>query len=141
MVAVESWYLGDRQGSVVGLVDGAGSPIATVSYDGYGRVASDSAPSLGDRYRYTGRELESGAGGMLLMRDRWLALDVGVFVSRDRMGFSANDPNLTRYVKNNFPNATDPSGYVERPTGTTFEIVTAAVSCSRVLSCVFTPVV
>jgi RHS repeat-associated protein len=138
---VESWYLSDRQGSVIGLVDGSGTAAATVSYDGYGRVSSDSAPSVGDRYRYTGRELESAAGGMVLLRDRWLALHLGVFVSPDRMGFSANDPNLTRYVKNNFPNATDPSGYVERPTGRTFEIVTAAVSCSRELSSVFIRVV
>lgn len=110
---VEAWYLTDRQGSVVGITNASGTPTATIAYDGFGNVTSDTGPGAGDRYRYTGREWDDPAGGILLLRDRWLAFDLGGFLSRDRMGFGAGDPNLTRYVKNSFPNASDPSGYLE----------------------------
>ena len=64
---VETWYETDRQGSVVGLVNGSGTPVETIVYDGFGKVTSDSAPSAGDRYGYAGREEEALAGGVVLM--------------------------------------------------------------------------
>ena len=38
----------DRQGSVVGLVNGSGTPVETIVYDGFGKVTSHSAPGATD---------------------------------------------------------------------------------------------
>jgi len=80
-----------------------------VRYDGFGDVLTESNPSSGDRYKYTGREAD--VGGLLFLRDRVLDLGSGRFLTRDRMGFAAGDANLTRYVGNGFTNGTDPSGF------------------------------
>ena len=104
-----AWYATDRQGSVRFLTDATGAVQTTISYDGFGTVAAETGASFADRYGYTGRELDA-ADGLLHLRDRDLALDLGRFLTRDPMGFGAGDADLTRYVKNDFPNAADPSG-------------------------------
>ncbi|MEZ6140830.1 MAG: polymorphic toxin-type HINT domain-containing protein [Zavarzinella sp.] len=109
------WYITDRQGSVRGLLDDTGTPIATLTYDGFGNTTSNSNSSATDRYSYTGRELDPTADHLLHVRDRVLALDLGKFLTRDRLGFQAGDVNLTRYVENGFSNATDPSGMKPPP--------------------------
>src|SRR5262249_1134867 len=45
-------------------------------------------------------------------RDRYYDPKTGRWQSQDRWGFAAFDPNLYRYVGNNTPNGTDPSGMV-----------------------------
>src|SRR5262249_11718143 len=57
-----AWYLPDRLGSVRNVVDAAGSLIDTIAYDGFGKVTSESSSSDGDRYKFTGRELDSETG-------------------------------------------------------------------------------
>jgi len=108
-----SWYLTDRQGSVVGLTDAYGVVRDAVTYDGFGRVFSQTDAAYGDRYQYTGREFDNVGGGVLHLRDRVLSLDLLRFLTPDRLGFAAGDSNLTRYVGNGFPNGTDPSGMRE----------------------------
>ena len=49
-------------GSVRGMTDASGTPQATITYDGFGNVLSDSNSSFTDRYLYTGRELDSVTG-------------------------------------------------------------------------------
>ena len=95
---VEGWYLADRQGSISSVINGSGVALATITYDGFGKVASNSNSAATDRYGYIGRETESLAGGMVLMRDRWLTYDTGSFLTRDRIGFSGGDTTLTRYA-------------------------------------------
>src|SRR5207248_2528886 len=56
------WYLTDVRGSVVGLLNNSAVVVETRTYDGYGNVLTDSAPTLGDRYAYTGRELDPVTG-------------------------------------------------------------------------------
>ena len=104
-----AWYGTDRQGSVRFLTDAAGAVQTTISYDGFGNIATETGGAFADRYGYTGRELDA-ADGLLQLRDRELALDLGRFLTRDPMGFGAGDANLTRYTANSFANASDPSG-------------------------------
>jgi len=54
-----------------------------------------------------------------------MLLPIGVWSGRDLLGFDAGDPNLSRYVRNNPTNTTDPSGldvYVFWIEGARFDI-------------------
>jgi hypothetical protein len=57
-----AWYLTDRLGSVRGITDATGTPQATITYDGFGNVLSDTHSSFTDRYLHTGREFDSITG-------------------------------------------------------------------------------
>jgi RHS repeat-associated protein len=103
------WYLADRQGSVRNLTDGSGALQATLSYDGYGRVLTDSNPTYHDRYQYTGRERDAETG-LQYNSQRYYDPNTGRWTSQDPLGFGGGDANLYRYVGNGPTNATDPSG-------------------------------
>src|SRR5262249_13192242 len=75
------WYLTDRQGSVRDLVDSSGVVQDHLDYDGYGKV-SESNPSVGDRYKYTGREYESNTG-LQYNRDRYYDPATGRWLEPD----------------------------------------------------------
>ncbi len=57
-----AWYLTDRLGTVRDLANTAGTVIDHVTYDSFGRVTSESNPSAGDRFKFTGRELDAETG-------------------------------------------------------------------------------
>ena len=103
------WSLADRLGSIDTLTDKDGNVVDKRTFDSFGRVLSQSNPSISFRYGYTGRErdLESGLD---FYRARYYDSNVGRFISVDPMGFGAGDTNLYRYVGNNATNYTDPSG-------------------------------
>ena len=103
------WYLVDRLGSVRQIVDGAGTILDEIVYDSFGNVLSESNPSQGDRFKFTGREF-SPELGIYYYRARWYDPATGRFISQDPIGFSAGDPNLYRYVGNAPGDATDPEG-------------------------------
>jgi RHS repeat-associated protein len=103
------WALADRLGSVETLTDGEGVVVDKRTYDSFGRVLSESNPSVQFRYGYTGRELDLESG-LNYYRARYYDSNVGRFISVDPMGFGAGDTNLYRYVGNNSTNATDPTG-------------------------------
>src|SRR5439155_11281477 len=50
------WYLTDRQGSVVGLTNSSGALQGTISYGGFGNIASDPTWASGDRWKCAARE-------------------------------------------------------------------------------------
>jgi RHS repeat-associated protein len=104
-----AWYGADRLGSVIGLVDATGAPLDTIVYDAYGNRTSESSPANGDRYGFTGRELDS-VTGLQYNRARWFDPKTGRWTSQDPLGFDAGDDNLYRYVWNGPTNATDASG-------------------------------
>jgi RHS repeat-associated protein len=108
------WYLTDRLGSVRQIVDGAGTILDEITYDSFGGILSESNPSQGDRFKFTGREF-SPELGIYYYRARWYDPSTGRFISQDPIGFSAGDPNLYRYVGNAPGDATDPSGLIEWP--------------------------
>lgn len=104
-----AWYTTDRLHSVVGLTDGSGTILGTITYDGYGQVASDTTGANGDRYKFTGRERDNATG---LQHHDYREYDPanGTFTTEDPIGFTAGDPNLRRYVGNGPTNAVDPDG-------------------------------
>src|SRR5262249_6946060 len=107
-----AWYLPDRLGSVRNVVDAAGSLIDTIAYDGFGKVTSESSSSDGDRYKFTGRELDSETG-FQFNDARYYDPKTGRWMSEDPIDFKAGDPNLYRYVGNNATKTSDPSGLVD----------------------------
>jgi RHS repeat-associated protein len=105
------WSLADRLGSIDTLTDAEGVVVNKRTFDSFGRVLSETNPSVQFRYGYTGRErdLESGLD---YYRARYYDPNVGRFISVDPLGFGAGDTNLYRYVGNNSTNYTDPSGQI-----------------------------
>jgi RHS repeat-associated protein len=107
---VVAWYLVDRQGSVRALVNGSGSIIDQITYDAFGGVVSETNASVGDRYKYTGREYDTLVG-LQYNRARWYDPATGRWISEDPTGFAAGDSNLDRYVGNGPTDGTDPTGH------------------------------
>ena len=104
-----AWYLTDFEGSVMNLTENSGNVQDTISYDAFGNVTSESNPSFGDRYKYTGRELDPETG-FQYNRAHYYDAAIGSWTSQDPLGFAAGDANLYRYVGNSPTNATDPLG-------------------------------
>jgi RHS repeat-associated protein len=104
-----AWYLTDRLGSVRDITDNTGAVIDHVNYDGFGNVTSETQPTNGDRFKWTGRELDSETG-LQYNRARYYDPKTGRWISQDPVGLGAGDGNLYRYVTNDTPNSTDPSG-------------------------------
>ncbi len=104
-----TWYLSDYQGSVIGLAAAAGGLIGVTSYDGFGNIQSDTTGALGDRYRWTGREMDFATGEQF-NRARYYDPALGKWTTQDPEGFAAGDWDLYRYVGNNATDAVDPSG-------------------------------
>src|SRR5262249_10037650 len=77
-----AWYLADRLGSVRQIANVSGTVQDTIAYDGFGNVTSESSPSAGDRYKWTGQETDSETG---LQRNGWRYYDpkVGRWTSQD----------------------------------------------------------
>jgi RHS repeat-associated protein len=105
------WYLTDKLGSVREDVQTSGSVLDSITYDSYGNIKTESSPSSGDRFKFTGREWDSEIG-QYFYRARYYGPAIGRFESEDPIGFSAGDTNLYRYVFNRPSEATDPSGEV-----------------------------
>ena len=109
-----AWYLTDRLGSVRDLTDNSGGLIDHLNYDGLGNVTSEAQPSVGDRFKWTGRELDSETG-LQYNRARYYDSKTGRWISQDPIGFSAGDANLYRYVRNQADMFKDPSGAYANP--------------------------
>lgn len=103
------WYLTDNLGSVRDVADSTGAVVNHVSYDSFGRVLAQSAPTLGDRFLFTAREFDDETG-LCFYRARYYSPAIGRFVSEDPVGFDAQDYNLHRYAANNPVSLADPSG-------------------------------
>jgi RHS repeat-associated protein len=101
-------YLNDRQGSVRDLMGwGSQTVIDHLDYDGFGQV-TETAPTVGDRYKYTGREYDADTG-LQYNRARQYRPATGTWTSEDLLGLGP-DSNPYRYVGNDPTNVTDPFG-------------------------------
>jgi len=104
-----NWYLSDHLGTVRDLVDTSGMVIDHLTYSAYGKVAAEANSSNGDRFKFTGRELDTHTGSYFL-RARHYSPDWGRFISEDPVSYEAGDENLLRYASNNPITITDPTG-------------------------------
>jgi RHS repeat-associated protein len=105
------WSLSDRLGSVNLLTDAGGVVVNKRTFDSFGRVLSETNPSVKFRYGYTGREQDQETG-LDYYRARYYDAANGRFISVDPIGFGAGDTNLYRYVGNSSTMYTDPSGEI-----------------------------
>ncbi|MEG4465002.1 FG-GAP-like repeat-containing protein [Microcoleus sp. D3_18cC1] len=103
------WPLTDNLGTVRDLVDSNGAIQNRIGYDSFGKVRSQTNPSVGFRFGFTGRELDSETGNYYY-NSRYYDPQVGRFISEDTIGFAGGDANLYRYVGNSSTNYTDPTG-------------------------------
>ncbi len=108
-----SWYIADRLGSIRQQVQTDGTILNEINYNSFGNVVTETNPSAGDRFKYTGREYDD-LTGLYYYRARWYDATTGKFLSEDPLGFAAGDYNLSRYVSNDPTNAIDPSGLDEK---------------------------
>jgi RHS repeat-associated protein len=104
----EAWYLADHLGSERGLMDNTGTLRDSINYDAFGN-ATESNPSYGDRFKWTGQEFDSSTK-LQLNGMRYYDPATGRWTSQDPLGFGGGDPNLYRYSGNATPNAKDPTG-------------------------------
>jgi RHS repeat-associated protein len=104
----EAWYLGDHLGSERGLMDNTGTLRDSINYDAFGN-ATESNPSYGDRFKWTGQEFDSSTK-LQLNGMRYYDPATGRWTSQDPLGFGGGDANLYRAFANSPTNMTDPSG-------------------------------
>jgi RHS repeat-associated protein len=103
------FYLPDHLASIRGLENTSGTLDDSETFDAWGNKTSESNPSNGDRYAYTGRESDS-AIGLQYNRARYYDPTTGRWISQDPTGFDAGDGNLYRYVSNTPVDFSDASG-------------------------------
>jgi RHS repeat-associated protein len=106
---VAAWYQTDRLGSVREILNSTGTISDRVNYDGFGNVTSETAPGVGDRWKWTGRE-QDGTSGLQYNRARYFDGSTARWISQDPARWSAGDVNLYRYTWNASTSFTDPSG-------------------------------
>src|SRR5262249_46628405 len=104
-----AWLLLDRLGSTRNVVNGSGTLIGTVAYDGFGNISSESSPTNTGNVTFTGLTFLRNAGVLGAARRVYDPL-TGQWRQQDPIRFLAGDTKLDRYVRNNPTNATDPSG-------------------------------
>ncbi len=104
-----NWYLTDLLGSVRVITDKSANVLDQITFDGYGNIVSETSPSNGDRFKFTGREWDSEIG-LYFYRARYYNPAIGRFISEDPSAFGAGDANLYRYVNNSPTNDADPTG-------------------------------
>jgi RHS repeat-associated protein len=106
-----AWLLLDRQGSTRNVVNGSGTLIGTVAYDGFGGVTAESDSTKSGAYGYAGYRRDKQLGTYRPDASARPVYDpaIGRWTTRDPSGFP-DGPNDRWYVHNNPTNATDPSG-------------------------------
>jgi RHS repeat-associated protein len=110
------WPLTDHLNTVRDIVSyDAGTNTSTLEnhivYDSFGNVVSETNPSVPSDFLFTARYTDATTG-LQWNLNRWYVSPIGKWASEDPIGFSAADPNLTRYVGNGPMVAVDPSGAV-----------------------------
>ena len=98
----------DHLRTVRAITNAIGLTINQTIYDSFGRVLAEINAQLGDRFKFTGRELNSGND--YYYRARTYNASQARFTSLDPIRFDSSDANLYRYVSNNSLVGVDPSG-------------------------------
>ncbi len=104
------YHLTDRLGSIREVAAAAsGTVLDAISYDGFGKIASETNSTYRGRYAWTGRELDAEID-LQYNRARYYDASTGRWISQDPLGFDAGDGNLYRYSLNRPSDSVDPSG-------------------------------
>ncbi|HLW68630.1 MAG TPA: RHS repeat-associated core domain-containing protein, partial [Gemmataceae bacterium] len=89
-----------------------GTSLGSVTYDGFGKVLTNTLGTNADAYMFEGAKRDSTTG--LDYHDaRWYNPATGSWISRDPGGFAMGDANLYRAMGNALTDGVDPSGYQE----------------------------
>jgi RHS repeat-associated protein len=104
-----NWYLKDHLNSVRDIIGSSGSLLDHRDYGVWGSLSTETYPTYGDRYGWTGAELDGATG---LIHELWRYYDPsdGRWTTQDPSGFDAGDANVYRYVVNSAVDLSDPSG-------------------------------
>ena len=103
-----AWYLTDRLGSTRALVSNNGNVLDTITYDAWGKIASQMNPSAQPLFLFTGIAYDAPLGLYFNGNGRReYDPETGRFIEQDPMQFHAGDSNLYRYVRNDPTNAVD----------------------------------
>uniref|UniRef100_UPI00322016E9 RHS repeat-associated core domain-containing protein n=1 Tax=Thermogutta sp. TaxID=1962930 RepID=UPI00322016E9 len=109
------WTLTDHLNTVRDIAKyNPGSDMTTVVnhliYDAFGRVTSETNPTIDSLFLFTGRPFDSDTQLQNNLH-RWYDATVGRWLSEDPIGFAGGDGNLYRYVGNGSQTQADPEGY------------------------------
>ncbi|WP_157732174.1 RHS repeat domain-containing protein [Thermogutta terrifontis] len=108
------WTLTDHLNTVRDIAKyDSGSDMTTVVnhliYDAFGRVTSETNPTIDSLFLFTGRPFDSDTQLQNNLH-RWYDATVGRWLSEDPIGFAGGDGNLYRYVGNVTQSRVDPLG-------------------------------
>ncbi len=107
------YSLADANWNVVCVTDDTGAAQERYVYDAFGRV--EGLTSDWNR-TFTGQVFDAETG-LMLYRNRHYSPGLGRFLTRDPIGYRANDVNLTRYVRDGAISYTDGQGLWAIPIG------------------------
>jgi RHS repeat-associated protein len=108
-----SYFHQDQLGSTRALTNAGGSPVATYSYDAYGKVSA-STGSVTTPLGFTGQYTDAESG-LTYMRARYYDPATGQFLSKDPITAKTGEPY--GYAGNDPLNRRDPSGLCNDPIG------------------------
>jgi RHS repeat-associated protein len=80
-----------------------------VVYDSFGKVTSETNPSVASDFKFTARYTDATTG-LQWNLNRWYSPSLGRWMSEDPIGFAAGDRHLSRYVNNHPLSFVDPAG-------------------------------
>jgi RHS repeat-associated protein len=110
------YSLADPNWNVVAIANASGTIQERMKYDAFGKVTwMDSAftvkanSAYGWNRMFTGQVLDAETG-LMLYRNRFYHTGLGRFITRDPIGYEANDVSLYRYVGNRSTLLIDPHG-------------------------------
>ena len=101
------FYMKDKLGSVVGLLDDEENVVASYEYDAFGSIVGETS-SVWNPYRFTAREWDPDTG-LYYYRARTYKPDTGRFMQQDPEGM-VDGTNMFVYVGNDPVNNVDPYG-------------------------------
>ncbi len=124
------WYWPDRLGTIRDLASVGELLVNHNEFDTFGLIISELATSIGDRFAFAGREIDSVLK-LYNFRSRIYESSIGRYISEDRIGLESQDWNLYRFVLNSPTNLLDPIGESAIPVyaALTISIAIPALSC------------
>lgn len=111
MVAgTDSYYLAyDQVGSLRAVANTSGTVVKEIVYDSFGKILSDSNPTLNIPFGFAGG-LHDADTGLVRFGARDYDPEIGRWTAKDPIDFAGGDIDLYGYVQNNPINLIDPSG-------------------------------